>query len=217
MKAEADRERSGVFTGIIEAMGRVERIEPGRPAVRMTFTGPDWTSDMAIGASVAVNGACLTVVAAGDRRFSVDAVPETLARTNLGALKPGDAVNLERAAKLGDRLDGHLVTGHVDGTGTLLAIRADGDVHWLTVQAPPAVMRYLVPKGSVTLDGISLTVVDHEDDRFRVTIVPHTWRVTNLHERKVGDKVNLEADLIGKYVERFVRPYVSQDGGVADG
>lgn len=208
-----------MFTGIVEAVGTVSSVERSDGITTFTITGPDWIGGLALGASVAVNGVCLTVVQRDDRSFRVEAVPETLQRTNLGNLEPGDGVNLERAARLGDPMDGHLVTGHVDGTGTLVYIESesndpgDGGGRWITVQAPREIMQYVVPKGSIAIDGVSLTVVDHDNDSFRVVLIPHTWDATIFKQRRPGDRVNLEADLIGKYVHRFVKPYISPPSG----
>ena len=179
----------------------------------LAIEGPAWVDELAVGSSVAVNGVCLTVVAVSDGAFRVEVVPETLRRTNLGDLAIGRRVNLERAARIGDRLDGHLVSGHVDAVGQLLSMDREGEARWLTIAAPEAVMRYVVPKGSIAVDGMSLTVAARAEDRFQVTIIPHTWRVTNLCERKPGDRVNLEADIIGKYVERLVQPYTRAGAG----
>lgn len=204
-----------MFTGIVERCGTVRAVEPVAGRIRLTVDVPGWPR-LRTGASVAVNGVCLTVVAAEPGAFAVEAVPETLARTNLGALRPGDPVNLERAARLGGRLDGHLVTGHVDATGEVAALDpdpADPGVRWLRVRAPAPVLRYVVPKGSIAVDGISLTVVDCDAEGFSVTVVPHTWQVTNLRFRRPGDRVNLEADLIGKYVERLLAAHLRGGAG----
>ncbi|MBC7104592.1 MAG: riboflavin synthase, partial [Firmicutes bacterium] len=163
--------------------------------------------------SIAVNGACLTVTALGGDSFTADVMAETLARTNLGELRPGDRVNLERALRLGDRLGGHLVTGHVDGVGVLLERRRQDISEVIAVQAPPEVLRYLVPKGAVAVDGVSLTVVDYDTGSFRVAIVPHTARHTTLGFKRPGAKVNLEADLIGKYVAKLLAPH-GRTGGL---
>lgn len=208
-----------MFTGIVERCGTVRSVEPRAGRVRLTVAVPGWRR-LPVGASVAVNGVCLTVVAAEAGAFQVEAVPETLGRTNLGALRPGDAVNLERAARLGARLDGHLVTGHVDATGEVEELApdpADPDVRWLRVRAPAGVMRYVVPKGSIAVDGISLTVAACDPAGFSVTVVPHTWEVTNLRFRRPGDRVNLEADLIGKYVERLLAARADLRGAGAAG
>lgn len=210
-----------MFTGIVEAVGRIRSLEKSPGITTFTIEGPAWVGDMDIGASVAVNGACLTVIAREEGAFQVEAVAETLQRTNLGRLAPGDRVNLERAARLGDRLDGHLVTGHIDATGTLVSItdarsgkvNDDRETYYLTVMAPAEVMQYVVPKGSIAVDGVSLTVVDCSDDTFRVAIIPHTWGVTTFKHRSPGDVLNLEADIIGKYIHRLLKPYISPLSG----
>lgn len=203
-----------MFTGIVECCGEVLAVEARGGVRRLTVRAPGF-GRLPVGSSVAVNGVCLTVVDAAEDAFSVEAVPETLRRTNLGELAPGSPVNLERAARIGDRLDGHLVTGHVDATGVIEALDpdpADHEVRWLRVHAPADVMRYVVPKGSIAVDGISLTVVAAEGAALTATIVPHTWRVTNLRYRRPGDRVNLEADLIGKYVARWLEAYAEAWG-----
>ncbi|MEX2356389.1 MAG: riboflavin synthase [Thermaerobacterales bacterium] len=196
-----------MFTGIVETCGQIESIHRGREVITIRIAAGAVTQDLQIGASVAVNGACLTVTDCSGGSFMVQAVPETLSLTNLGRLQAGDLVNLERAMRLGDRLDGHLVSGHVDGIGLLSAIDIQGEDRWLQIEAPPPIAEQLIPKGSVTIDGISLTVAAIDHHVFSVTIVPHTWAVTNLHLRRTGDPLNLEADLIGKYVQRLVMPY----------
>lgn len=192
-----------MFTGIIEELGTVRGIEVGRDGARLHVEAPGIVSDIRKGDSVAVNGVCLTVTACGKDTFAADVMAETLARTNLGRLRCGERVNLERALRLGDRLGGHLVTGHVDGVGTITGRKPAGIGTVFTIRAPQQVVRYLIPKGSVAVDGISLTVVDVRGDSFTVSIIPHTAAVTTLGFKKPGDTVNLEADLIGKYVARF--------------
>ena len=196
-----------MFTGIVEELGRVA----DRTGARLRLSCDAVLEDVALGASIAVNGCCLTVVAyesgVADNSgwWEADLSDETLARTALGDLRPGDPVNLERPVRLADRLGGHLVQGHVDAVGTILATPPD-----LGVAAPPEVMRYLVPKGSVTVDGISLTVVEVFDDHFTVAVIPHTAAVTTLGHKAPGAPVNLEVDVIAKYTERLVAPYPSQ-------
>jgi riboflavin synthase len=161
--------------------------------------------DLAVGASIAVNGACLTVAAMDKQEFTVDVSTETLSVTTLGALAPGAPVNLERAMKIQSRLGGHLVAGHVDGVGAIRNRRQDGDTLLLTIEAPKEVLRYCVHKGSITVDGISLTINEVTDRSFSVAIIPHTAKVTTLGLKQSGDSVNLESDLIGKYVERLLQ------------
>jgi riboflavin synthase len=189
-----------MFTGIIEEMGTLEARQEG-PAggSRLTFAASVVLDGSNVGESISVNGCCLTVVDLGAGWWSADAVSETLGRTNLGRLDPGDPVNLERAVSLQTRLGGHLVQGHVDGTGEVA--RAGPE---LEIEAPETVRRYLVEKGSVTVDGISLTVVAVGPSSFHVAVIPHTMEVTTLGRRAVGDVVNLEADVLAKYAERLL-------------
>ncbi len=196
-----------MFTGIVEELGHVRVFTPVAGGARIEIEAERVLEDAKIGDSIAVNGCCLTVVESGIDSWTADAVTETLARTNLGALRSGDVVNLERPLRLGDRLDGHIVQGHVDGTGLLRARadNADGSVE-MTFTAPPEVLRYVVHKGSITVDGISLTVTGLDADGFSVAVIPHTLAVTNLGGRQPGAAVNLEVDVIAKYVERLTRP-----------
>jgi riboflavin synthase len=184
-----------VFTGIVEELGRVRERDGGR----LVFEGPLVSEDARVGDSIAVNGCCLTVTATGEGWWTADAVEETLSRTNLDRLAPGDPVNLERPVRLSDRLGGHLVQGHVDAVGTILE-----PAPALRVSAPAAVLRYVVEKGSITVDGVSLTVVEVTADSFSAAIVPHTVRATTLGHRRPGEPVNLEIDVIAKYTERLL-------------
>jgi riboflavin synthase len=196
-----------MFTGIVEELGRVRSVTPNEGGARLVIEAREVLRDAELGASIAVNGCCLTVVAFSQGEWSADAVIETLARTNLGALAAGDAVNLERPVRLADRLGGHLVQGHVDSTGTVCAREPQPDGSTLvTIEAPADVMRYVVHKGSVTVDGVSLTVASRGGDAFSVALIPHTLEVTTLGDRPVGARVNLEADLIAKYVEALLAP-----------
>ncbi|MDQ2728118.1 MAG: riboflavin synthase [Actinomycetota bacterium] len=190
-----------MFTGIIEELGRLRSRDPDGEITRLFFDAPVVTADAFVGASISVNGCCLTVVEidADGGGWAADAVAETLGRTNLATLAVGDGVNLERPVRLADRLGGHLVQGHVDAVGTVVAAAPN-----LGVEAPAAVARYLVPKGSITVDGVSLTVVDIGDDVFSVAVIPHTAEVTTLGHRRPGDAVNLEVDVIAKYAERLL-------------
>ncbi len=190
-----------MFTGIVEEMGRLRHRDNGR----FEFDASRVIEDTSLGDSIAVNGCCLTVVEQGEGWFAVDAVAETVSRTNLGALETGDPVNLERPVRLVDRLGGHLVQGHVDGVGSVVTPAPD-----LRVRAPSAVMRYLVEKGSITVDGISLTVVAVLEDSFTVAVIPHTTGVTTLGLKGPGQTVNLEVDLVAKYVERLLAPTLSR-------
>jgi riboflavin synthase len=194
-----------MFTGIVEELGRVRSIVPNAGGARIAIDAVAVLDDARIGASIAVNGCCLTVVELGDGHWAADAVVETLARTNLGDLAPGDPVNLERPVRLADRLGGHLVQGHVDAAGTVRARELQPDTSELfRFDAPDEVLRYVVHKGSITVDGISLTVAAVHDDGFQVAVIPHTLAVTTLGARVPGARVNLEVDLIAKYVERLL-------------
>lgn len=188
-----------VFTGIVEELGWVRAIEQSQSTTRVVVEARVVTEGTRVGDSIAVNGCCLTVVELGPSWWAADAVPETLGRTNLGRLEPGDRVNLERPVALGGRLGGHLVQGHVDGVGEVLNAAPE-----LRVGAGPQVMRYLVPKGSVTVDGVSLTVASVERDRFTVAVIPHTRDMTTLGLRVPGETVNLEVDVIAKYTDRLL-------------
>ena len=194
-----------MFTGIVEEQGRVRTVTPNDGGARLVIDASVVLDDAELGASIAVNGCCLTVTEFDGRSFAADAVIETLARTNLGDLAAGDPVNLERPLRLADRLGGHLVQGHVDATGVVRdrAPEPDGST-MVTVEAPDAVLRYVVHKGSITVDGVSLTVARCDDDAFAVALIPHTLAVTTLGARAVGARVNLEVDLVAKYVEALV-------------
>ena len=195
-----------MFTGIVEELGTVRSVEPIGDGARVQIAATHVVVDAAIGASIAVNGCCLTVVELGEGGFAADAVGETLRRTSLGALRPGDPVNLERPVRVQDRLGGHLVQGHVDGVGTLRTSEPNADgSRRMEFSAPAALLRYVVEKGSITVDGISLTVAEALDDGFAVAVIPHTLAVTTLGTRQVGDPVNLEVDIVAKYVERLIQ------------
>ncbi|GAB6061306.1 riboflavin synthase [Deferrisoma palaeochoriense] len=202
-----------MFTGIVQDVGTVREISavPGGKRLRIA-TRLD-TADFELGESVAVDGVCLTVTEIAPGLFSADASPETLGRSTLSDLRPGRRVNLERALRLSDRLGGHLVLGHVDATGRVLGIRTEGAFRVVRFEAPPPVARYLVEKGSVAVDGVSLTVYEVSAGQFSVAVIPHTWDATALAQRSPGDRVNLEADVLAKYVEKLLggRP---AEGGV---
>jgi len=204
-----------MFTGIVEELGTVRSVAPNASGARLRIGARIVLDDAEIGASVAVNGCCLTVVEIGDGWWAADAVEETLRRTCLGALRPGDRVNLERPVRLADRLGGHLVQGHVDAVGAVLARDPLPDGSALArIAAPPAVLRYVVEKGSVAVDGVSLTVTDVDAAGFGLALIPHTLAVTTLGIKAVGAPVNLEVDLIAKYVERLLPPTPSNQGGL---
>ena len=194
-----------MFTGIIETSGRLARVVPTRGGARLVIATPRPLPKLRLGESIAVNGCCLTVAAKSGRTFTADLSPESIRRTTLGALRPGARVNLERSLRMGDRLGGHLVQGHVDGVGTLEKIRPVRGWVEYTFTAPPAVARHLVEKGSVAVDGVSLTSYATKRGRFTVALIPETLRRTTLGAARPGDRVNLEADVIAKLIERYTR------------
>ena len=201
-----------MFTGIIEELGTVERVTRGRVSAILAIRAEHILSDLKIGDSVAVNGVCLTATGLTGHGFTADVMHETLDRSALAGLGPGSRVNLERAMAANGRFGGHIVAGHVDGVGTIAAIEQDDNAIWFTITAPAQVLRYVVEKGSIAIDGISLTVARVETDRFAVSVIPHTAAVTLLGQRRTGDRVNLESDLVGKYVERLLRPAPEEKG-----
>jgi riboflavin synthase len=190
-----------MFTGLIEAIGEVAEMTPTSAGFRLRLTTPI-SREIAPGDSVAVNGVCLTAVSCDATAINADISPETLRVTALGSLRPGALVNLERPLRADARLGGHFVQGHVDATGTVDEIKPDGESYWLTIRYPPLLAPYIVRKGSIAVDGISLTVAGVDDRRLEVQIIPYTWEHTNLHLAKPGDVVNLECDILGKYVVR---------------
>jgi riboflavin synthase len=189
-----------MFTGIVRELGRVEAFDGSRLRVAAPETAPG----VAIGDSVAIAGVCLTVVENGGGGLAFDAVPETLSRTSLGRLRAGDAVNVEPALRAGDPMGGHVMQGHVDGLGTVRAVEPEGDGRRIWIDTPPEVLRYCVEKGSVAIDGTSLTIAALDDTGFAVALIPHTLAVTTLGALAPGDPVNLEADVLAKYVERLL-------------
>ena len=194
-----------MFTGIVEEMGVIKRLQKSGAGTTLTILASSVMDDLEVGASISVNGACLTVVSVGEREFGVEVSPETLAVTTLGQLAAGTPVNLERAMRVHERIGGHLVAGHVDGVGSIRNRRQEGNAIVLTIEAPKEVLRYCVHKGSITLDGISMTLNEVSDRSFSVAVIPHTAKATTLGLKKPGETVNLEADLIGKYVERLLQ------------
>ena len=194
-----------MFTGLVEEIGTVSRVQTGASVCVLTVSAKTVLEDVHIGDSIAVNGACLTVCRTAGSSFSADVMPETMRRTNLGGLRPGSRVNLERAMPADGRFGGHLVSGHIDGTGTVRQLRQEGNAVWVTVAASPAVMRYIAEKGSVAVDGISLTVAAVTQQDFSVSVIPHTAAETTLLSRRPGDAVNLECDIIAKYTEKLLR------------
>jgi riboflavin synthase len=194
-----------MFTGIVEEAGKVERSRRGKRSTELFVRARKTSRGLRVGNSMAVNGACLTVVGVRDRVLRFDVLNETLRRTNLGLIPAGGLVNLERPLRADARLDGHFVLGHVDATGVVKRFEKVGQDYVLDVAAPAAVMKYIVEKGSIAVDGISLTVAGVHRGWFRVWIIPHTYEVTNLATRRVGERVNLEADILGKYAEKLLR------------
>ena len=194
-----------VFTGIVREVGRVAAVDGGDGGVRLEVEAPETARVVAVGDSVAVGGCCLTVVAATDGRLAFDAVPETLARTSLGALAPDARVNVEPALRVGDPLGGHYVQGHVDGVGRVRSVDREGEGSRMWIDVPPELHRYVVVKGSIAVDGVSLTVADADDAGFAVALVPHTMTATTLAALAPGALVNVETDVLAKYVERLLR------------
>jgi riboflavin synthase len=193
-----------VFTGIVEELGEVAELDVTPSGARLGVRAPTLASLANIGDSISISGCCLTVVAIEDELLRFEAVPETLERTSLRALTVGDRVNLEDALRAGEPFGGHLVQGHVDGVGTIASIEPEGDGYRLAIEAPAELLRYLAEKGSIGVAGISLTVAALRDDGFEVALIPHTWNSTTVSRWKVGDPVNLEVDVIAKYVERLL-------------
>jgi riboflavin synthase len=193
-----------LFTGIVEELGIIKAVRRGADSAQLIIEAVKVIEGSRVGDSIMVNGVCLTSVYFGERNFTADVMAETLDKSNLGLLKTGDRVNLERALRLGDRLGGHIVSGHIDGVGTINRREKHDIATLFTVKAPEAVMRYIIKKGSVAIDGISLTVVGFETDTFQVSLIPHTAHETTLGFKKTGDSVNLEGDIIGKYIERMM-------------
>lgn len=193
-----------MFTGIIEETGKIVSVQKGQKSSRLSIEGKLIFDDLKLGDSVAVNGVCLTVSSLSKTIFVADVMSETIARSSLGALKQGSLVNLERAMAANGRFGGHIVSGHIDGTGTVAGIKKDDNAVWITIDTSDKISRYIIDKGSIAIDGISLTVARESKNQFAVSIIPHTGKETTLLQKKPGDTVNLENDLIGKYVERFV-------------
>ncbi len=193
-----------MFSGIVEEMGTVRRMRRRGGAMTLEVAARKVLQDTRVGDSIAINGVCLTVTILEPGWFAVDLTPETLRRTNLGALRPGSPVNLERSLCVGDRVGGHFVQGHVDGVGRVMALVPEGEAVLVRFHAPSSVTRYIVPKGFIAVDGVSLTVVERWADGFTVSLIPHTMAHTLTGRYRIGDEVNLEVDVLGKYVERFL-------------
>ncbi len=202
-----------MFTGIIEEVGSVISVTRNGTNSDIRIKAAKVLEGTKLGDSIAVNGVCLTVTAMGGDWFQADVMNETLSRSSLGSLRSGSPVDLERAMAAGGRFGGHIVSGHIDGTGTISGIRNDGIAVWYTVSAPQSILRYIVEKGSIAIDGISLTVAKVTDSDFSVSIIPHTAACTVLSQRKTGDTVNLENDIIGKYVEKLMKPAEEEHSG----
>ncbi len=193
-----------MFTGIIEEVGRVASLRRGAHSCVLTIEASRVLEDVSVGDSIATNGVCLTVTSFTSAAFTADVMHETIDRSSLGSLKPGSPVNLERALPANGRFGGHIVSGHIDGVGTVSAVAADDNAVWYTIEAAPAILRHIVEKGPIAIDGISLTVASVDGRSFRVSIIPHTRAETTLAARRVGDVVNLECDVVGKYIERLM-------------
>lgn len=194
-----------MFTGIIEETGTIRSVSHGTTFSRLSVRAKKVPEGLKAGDSISVNGACLTVTEFSDHEFTADTMPETLRRTNLGELKAGSRVNLERALRLNDRIGGHLVTGHIDGTGKIATRWEEGNAVWLKVSAGPEIMRYMAGKGSVALDGVSLTIGSSDDRSFSVSVIPHTREITTLPDLRIGDTVNIECDILAKYTEKLMK------------
>lgn len=189
-----------MFTGIVEEVGTISKIK----SASLVIKADKVLEGTRLGDSIAVNGVCLTVVNIGNNEFEADVMPETKRCSNLSDVKPGDKVNLERAMAANGRFGGHIVSGHIDGEGSILEIKEEGNAFWYAVSAKEEILKYVIRKGSVTIDGISLTVAKVEDDGFYVSIIPHTRKETSLSCKKIGDRVNIECDMVGKYIEHFI-------------
>lgn len=201
-----------MFTGLVAELGTVQRLARQGNSYHLTVGAKKVLENLKIGDSVAVNGACLTVVRMDDSGFTADVMPETVRLTNIGSLQPGSRVNLERTLRLCDGLDGHIVSGHVEGLGTISEQRPEGIAVVVTISTPPELLKYIIKKGSIAIDGISLTVTEVTDTSFSVSLIPHTAKETTLGLKKVGDSVNLETDILGKYVERMLTWNQKQEG-----
>lgn len=193
-----------MFTGIIEEIGTLRLVRRGTHSSTVTIGAKKVLNGLQLGDSIAVNGVCLTATASSGTDFTADIMHETLNRSTLGGLRPGSRVNLERAMRADGRFGGHIVSGHIDGTGVITGVRKDDIAVWYTIRTAPSVLRYIVEKGSIAVDGISLTVASVEKDGFRVSVIPHTAAETTLSHRQTGDKVNLENDIVGKYIEKLL-------------
>ena len=200
-----------MFTGIIEGLGTITGIQPSNQGKKLSIEADFSLNETKIGDSIAVSGACLTAVTLDNKNFQVDVAPETLSKSTLGDSRVGERVNLERALQLSGRLDGHLVSGHVDGVGTIKSKENKGNAIIITINIPESLANYMIKKGSVAVDGISLTINNCDNNSFEVRIIPHTAKLTTVGFKKAGDAVNIETDMIGKYVEKFVKRMAGSD------
>jgi riboflavin synthase len=192
-----------MFTGLIEEIGTLQTIVKGAKSAQITIGAVKVLEGVKLGDSISTNGVCLTVVGFTKNSFTVDVMPETMRRSNLKNLKSGSKVNLERALRLGDRLGGHIVSGHIDGVGHIKAMEEEDNATWITIEAGPEILKYIIQKGSIAIDGTSLTVAYTDNDIFKVSIIPLTRDETTLLSKKIGEEVNLECDMVGKYIERL--------------
>lgn len=195
-----------MFTGIVEEIGKIQAMRRGAHSMALSIQAKLILSDLKIGDSVSVNGICLTATETSPTGFTADVMHETLNRSTLGKLQIGSPVNLERAMVANGRFGGHIVSGHIDGTGQIIQVRQDDNAIWYTIQAGPKLMRYIIEKGSIAIDGISLTIASVGPDRFSVSLIPHTAALTVLGSKRAGDQVNLENDIVGKYIEKLMQP-----------
>ncbi|MBU5675808.1 riboflavin synthase [Alkaliphilus sp. MSJ-5] len=193
-----------MFTGLVEEIGTVQSILKGSRSASIVIKAKKVLENIKLGDSIATNGVCLTVIAFSSDSFQVDVMAETMRKTNLNNLTPGSKVNLERALMLGDRLGGHLVSGHIDGVGIIKDFRREDNAIWVSIAAPSNILKYVIYKGSIAIDGISLTVAYVDNEIFKVSVIPHTKEITTLLTKNIGEEVNLEGDMIGKYIERFL-------------
>ncbi|MCM8711643.1 riboflavin synthase [Clostridium sp. SYSU_GA19001] len=193
-----------MFTGLIEEIGKVQSIVKGAKSAKIIIKASKVLEEVKLGDSISTNGVCLTVTEFTSKSFAVDVMAETMRRSNLHLLSPGDEVNLERALRLGDRLGGHMVSGHIDGMGSIERFENEDNAVWVTISADTDILRYIIQKGSIAIDGVSLTVAYVDENIFKVSIIPHTKEVTTLLRKKAGDIVNLECDMVGKYIEKLL-------------
>lgn len=193
-----------MFTGLVEEIGIVQSVLRGAKSARIVIRANRILGDVKLGDSINTNGVCLTVTDFKDNSFSVDVMAETMRKSNLKGLYPGSRVNMERALRLGDRLGGHLLSGHIDGTGSISSFNKEENAVWVTIKASPELLKYIIPRGSIAIDGISLTAAHVGEEAFKVSIIPHTKDVTTLLEKAVGNEVNLECDMVGKYIESLM-------------